>query len=91
LHDRGRSLILSKRSTESLVPEREVLFFPTSYKRPYQFEEIENANILMRSEVLNRINRKGQRDELIVSYPEALSEKVVNRRSLLQKYTYRHR
>jgi transcription-repair coupling factor (superfamily II helicase) len=27
---------------------REILIFPMSYKRPYEFSEIENANILMR-------------------------------------------
>jgi len=64
---------------------KEVLFFPTSYKRPYQFEEIENANVLQRSEVLNRINQAKQNIdyELIVTYPEALVEKVINQRSLL--------
>lgn len=61
--------------------EREVLLFPMSYKRPYEYHEVENANILMRAEVLNRLaNKKGS--EIIVTYPEALSEKVINKRSL---------
>ncbi|MDQ2656999.1 MAG: DEAD/DEAH box helicase, partial [Bacteroidota bacterium] len=61
--------------------EREILLFPTSYKRPYEFTEIENANILMRAEVLNRLaNKKGS--EIIVTYPDALSEKVISKRSL---------
>lgn len=61
--------------------DREILLFPMSYKRPYEFSEIENANILMRAEVLNRLaNKTGS--EIIVTYPDALSEKVINRRSL---------
>jgi transcription-repair coupling factor (superfamily II helicase) len=61
--------------------EREILLFPMSYKRPYEYHEIENANILMRAEVLNRLaNKSGS--EIIVTYPDALSEKVINRRSL---------
>lgn len=61
--------------------EREILLFPMSYKRPYEFHEIENANILMRAEVLNRLaNKTGH--EIIVTYPDALSEKVINKRSL---------
>lgn len=60
---------------------REILLFPMSYKRPYEFSEIENANILMRAEVLNRLAEK-TKPEIIVTYPEALSEKVINRRSL---------
>jgi transcription-repair coupling factor (superfamily II helicase) len=65
---------------------REVFFFPTSYKRPYQFMEVDNANILQRAEVLNRINQaKGNlQGELLVSYPEALTEKVINKRSLIE-------
>jgi transcription-repair coupling factor (superfamily II helicase) len=62
--------------------EREILLFPMSYKRPYEFEETENANILMRAEVLNRLAGKAG-PELIVTYPEALSEKVINRRALV--------
>lgn len=60
---------------------KEILLFPMSYKRPYEFTEIENANILMRAEVLNRLAEK-TRPEIIVTYPEALSEKVINKRSL---------
>ena len=69
---------------ENLLPNREVLFFPTSYKKPYEFTQIENANILQRSEVLNKINENEQKDSLIVTYPEALNEKVINQRSLLE-------
>lgn len=61
--------------------EKEVLIFPMSYKRPYEYTEIENANILMRAEVLNRVANKTA-PEIIITYPEALSEKVINKRSL---------
>lgn len=60
---------------------REVLLFPMSYKRPYEYDEIENANILMRAETLNFLANKTT-PEVIVTYPEALSEKVINKRSL---------
>jgi transcription-repair coupling factor (superfamily II helicase) len=61
--------------------DREIFLFPMSYKRPYEFEEIENANILMRAEVLNHLANK-TKPEIIVTYPEALCEKVINKRSL---------
>ncbi len=61
--------------------EREIFLFPMSYKRPYEFHETENANILMRAEVLNRLAGKSG-SEIIVTYPDALSEKVINKRSL---------
>lgn len=61
---------------------REVLLFPMSYKKPYQYEEIENANVLMRAEVLNRLNPAPKGGVILITYPEALSEKVINKRSL---------
>ena len=69
---------------QNLLGDKEVLLFPSSYKRAYEFEETENANILMRAEILNRINNKSSAGELIVTYPEALTEKVINKKSLVQ-------
>lgn len=66
---------------EQLVGDQDVLFYPGSYRRPYQIEETDNANILLRAEVLNRINSR-KKPALIVSYPEALFEKVVTRKEL---------
>ncbi|WP_367285536.1 transcription-repair coupling factor [Arcicella rosea] len=66
---------------QNLVGEERVLSFPMSYKRAYQYEEVDNANVLMRAEVLNKLNNSTE-GFLIVTYPEALSEKVINKRSL---------
>ena len=43
---------------EQLLGDKNVLFYPGSYRRPYQIEETDNANVLLRSEVLNRINSR---------------------------------
>ncbi|WP_405330808.1 transcription-repair coupling factor [Leeuwenhoekiella sp. LLG6367-2.1] len=66
---------------EQLVKETNVLFYPGSYRRPYQIEETDNANVLLRAEVLNRINSR-KKPALIVTYPDALFEKVVTRKEL---------
>lgn len=66
---------------EQLVGEKNVLFYPGSYRRPYQIEETDNANVLLRAEVLNRINSR-KKPALIVTYPDALFEKVVTRKEL---------
>lgn len=63
---------------------KEVYLFPTSYRKAYNFEETENANVLMRAEILNIISNPTKRGELIITYPDALSEKVVNKKSLQQ-------
>lgn len=66
---------------EQLLDEKDVLFYPGSYRRPYQIEETDNANVLLRAEVLNRINSR-KKPAVIVTYPDALFEKVVTRREL---------
>lgn len=67
---------------QNLVGEEGVYMFPMSYKKPYQYEEVDNANILQRAEVLNQLN-DSKSNLLIVTYPEALSEKVINKKSLI--------
>ncbi len=66
---------------EQLCNEKDVLFYPGSYRRPYQIEETDNANVLLRAEVLNRINSQ-KKPAIIVTYPDALFEKVVTRKEL---------
>ena len=66
---------------ESLLNDKDVLFYPGSYRRPYQIEETDNANVLLRAEVLNRINSR-KKPSIIVTYPDALFEKVVTRKEL---------
>ncbi len=69
---------------QNLLGDDAAELFPMSYKKAYQYEEIDNANVLMRAEVLSKLNNNKGDGMLIVSYPEALSEKVINRRSLLK-------
>lgn len=66
---------------EQMIGEEDVLFYPASFRRPYQVDETDNANVLLRAEVLNRINSR-KKSAVIVTYPEALFEKVVTRREL---------
>jgi transcription-repair coupling factor (superfamily II helicase) len=66
---------------EALINNQDVLFYPGSYRRPYQIEETDNANVLLRAEVLNRINSR-KKPAIIVSYTDAIFEKVVTRKEL---------
>ncbi|HET6991613.1 MAG TPA: transcription-repair coupling factor, partial [Bacteroidia bacterium] len=61
-----------------------LFFFPASYRKPYHVEETDNANVLLRAEVLDRIRR--EKRVAVVTYPGALAEKVVTRQ-LLEKNT----
>lgn len=70
---------------EALVGGKNVLFYPGSYRRPYHYdasgEETDNANVLLRAEVLNRISSR-KKPAVIVTYPDAVFEKVVTRKEL---------
>ncbi len=68
---------------ENLYPEeKNILFFPASYRAPYQFEETDNANVVLRSEVLEKINRG--KNTWIVTYPKALFEKIPTQKKLVE-------
>ncbi len=60
----------------TILPDTPVLFFPSSYKRSVHYDTIEQENIILRTEVLNRL--KVENRLLIVTYPEALVEKVIS-------------
>ena len=66
---------------EQLIGDKEVLFYPGSFRIPYQIEDVDNANVLLRAEVLNRINSR-KKPAIIVTYPESLFEKVVTKKEL---------
>ncbi len=61
---------------ENLSTDNPILFLPDSFKRPTAFDNINETNTLQRTEVINKIsNSKG--NEIIITYPEALFEKVI--------------
>ena len=64
---------------ELILPTEDVFFYPGSYRRPYEIEETDNANVLLRAEVLNRINSR-KKPALLVTYHDALFEKVLSKK-----------
>ena len=79
-HDKEEAAFLLN-DLQNLLQEKEIFLFPMSYKRPYEYDEVENANVLMRAEVLNQLSSHPD-GNIIVTYPEALCEKVINKKSL---------
>ncbi|MBK6834454.1 MAG: transcription-repair coupling factor [Bacteroidetes bacterium] len=84
-NDREQGLYLYN-DLQSLVDENKIFFFPASYKRPYEEEKTANANLQERAEILNHVS-KAQSSYIIITFPEALFEKVVTK-STLQKNTF---
>ena len=61
-----------------------VLFFPSSFRRSIKYGQKDAANEILRTEVLSRL-QKGEKGLCIVTYPDALAEKVVSRKELSDK------
>src|SRR5690625_4938030 len=66
---------------ETIFKKDEILFLPGSYRRPYEIEETNNANVVLRTEILNTLNG-ARKPRCIVTYAEGLFEKVVTRKVL---------
>ncbi len=63
------------------LEQKQVHYFPASYRRPYDLEEVDNANIKLRSEIINKLLYEESRS-VIVTYPEAIAEKLTSTRFL---------
>nr|WP_185153854.1 transcription-repair coupling factor [Dysgonomonas sp. 520] len=58
-----------------------VLFFPSAYKRAIKYGQIDAANEILRTEVLSELQTE-EHHRIIVSYPEALAERVISKETL---------
>jgi len=65
----------------NLVGSQYVYFFPSSYKRSIRMQQLDKDNVMLRTEVLNRLASRNHR-ALIITYPEAILEKVVSKSAL---------
>ena len=63
---------------EEMIGEENVLYFPETHLEPYQIEKTQNANIVLRTEVLNRLNFD-KKKKIIVATASSLSEKVLKK------------
>ncbi len=62
--------------------DKQVLFFPASYRKAFDFTQTDSAHVLQRAETLSTLNRAPDLPKMVVTYPEALAEKVINRNDL---------
>jgi transcription-repair coupling factor (superfamily II helicase) len=79
-HDKEEAAYLN--SDLQLLGDSAPYFFPASFKKPYHHEDIENANVLMRAEILNKLLTSPTKGKILVTSPDAVYEKVINKRSL---------
>jgi len=78
LVDDKEEALYANSEMEDLLGKENVLYFPATHMEPYQVEKTQNANLVLRTEVLNKINSE-KSQKTIVAYIGALSEKVLKK------------
>ena len=70
-----------------MLGDREVSFFPSSYRRAIKYNQKDDANELLRTNTLAQVltNQTHPLSILIVTYPDALAERVVSRQSMEER------
>lgn len=63
---------------QAILENKTIHFFPDSFKRPLQYDELDKNNVLLRTEAINKIHLVKGNSQILVTYPEAIFEKAVD-------------
>ena len=63
-------------SLENLTQALDLFYYPSSFKSRKNFRQLNTSNVMLRTEMLTKLSHGGNK-KIIVTYPEALFEKVV--------------
>jgi transcription-repair coupling factor (superfamily II helicase) len=63
---------------QAILENKTIHFFPDSFKRPLQYDELDKNNVLLRTEAINKIHLVKGKSQILVTYPEAIFEKAVD-------------
>lgn len=63
---------------EHLTEALDICFYPDSFKRTGHFNELNSSHVMLRTEALTKFSSEKVHKKVLVTYPEALFEKVVN-------------
>ncbi|MCH1613536.1 MAG: transcription-repair coupling factor, partial [Flavobacteriales bacterium] len=85
LPEKEQALYLFNDFENLLADEKGVtlLFYPASYRRPYQIMDSDPTSILQRTEAIDSLDKK-RKTLIIITYPEAIIEKVIEKKQLQQ-------
>ncbi len=67
---------------EHLTGALDICYFPDSFKKAGSYNELNASHVMLRTEALTKFSKKETRKKVLVTYPEALFEKVVNPNTL---------
>lgn len=78
LIDDKEEALYANAEMEDLLGKNQVLYFPATHLEPYEVEKTQNANLVLRTEAINKINAN-QSPKVIVAFVGALAEKVLKK------------
>lgn len=86
LPDKERALYLLNDLENIIQNQRGItlLFYPASFRRPYQITDADATSVLQRTEVINALDKQ-RKKVVVITYPEAIIEKVIDRSSLIKQ------
>ncbi len=67
---------------ENLTGALDICYFPDSFKKTSSFNELNSSHVMLRTEALTKFSKEESHKKVLVTYPEALFEKVVNPKTL---------
>jgi transcription-repair coupling factor (superfamily II helicase) len=74
-----------------LLDDKQVLFFPSSYRRAIKYGQRDAANEILRTEVLSKLSTLNSNlSTFVVSYPEALAELVISKKQFDERTLVMH-
>src|SRR5690348_15446906 len=68
-------------TVENLTGALDIFYFPSSFKTKKNFQQLNSSHVMLRTEALTKLSRGGNK-KVLITYGEALSEKVVLSKSL---------
>lgn len=69
---------------EHIAQSSEIFLFPDSFKKAGDYRELNSSHIMLRTEALSKLEANARR-KVLVTYPEALMEKVVDAKAFNEK------
>lgn len=72
---------------ENITSALDIFYFPSSFKNKKNFKLLNSSHVMLRTEALTRLSNGGNK-KIVVTYPEALFEKVVLPKTLSGNIIY---
>ncbi|MBC8398607.1 MAG: transcription-repair coupling factor [Flavobacteriales bacterium] len=70
---------------EGLITENQLYFFPSSYNRENDFKKTNTQSIFLRTELIRNLSSNSNKN-LIVTYPEAVFEKIIIKKDIKKRF-----